>query len=85
MGAGGDDDAEILVNVVESLHNVKPLPLIRCRCCGIDNIWFSRCVKKNADGKNEYERLITFKSISDAEIEPLSEKVTRIIDNRTRK
>jgi hypothetical protein len=42
-------------------------------------IWFSRCTNKRDDGTNEYERLITFKYVSEAEVEPLSEKVNRLI------
>jgi hypothetical protein len=42
-------------------------------------IWFSRCTSKRDDGSNEYERLITFKSMPKAEIEPLPEKVNRLI------
>ncbi|PSB00403.1 single-stranded DNA-binding protein [Merismopedia glauca] len=42
-------------------------------------IWFSRCTKKKEDGTNEYERLITFKSLSQTEVEPLPQKVNRII------
>lgn len=37
-------------------------------------IWFSRCVGKDAQGANIYERLITFKEMSEAE--PLPQKVT---------
>ncbi|HLO84809.1 MAG TPA: single-stranded DNA-binding protein [Nostocaceae cyanobacterium] len=39
-------------------------------------IWFSRCVGKN-DNQNIYERLITFKPLSDKEAEPVPEKVQR--------
>ncbi|MEI2582362.1 single-stranded DNA-binding protein [Scytonema sp. PRP1] len=38
-------------------------------------IWFSRCTGKAEDGSNAYERLITFKPISTAEVEPVPEKV----------
>ena len=36
-------------------------------------IWFSRCTGRDEKGANIYERLITFKAISDAE--PLPERV----------
>jgi DdrB-like protein len=38
-------------------------------------LWFSRCTGKAEDGSNAYERLITFKTLSKTEVEPLSEKV----------
>ena len=38
-------------------------------------LWFSRCVGKNEDGSNLYERLITFKSFSKHEADPLPPKV----------
>lgn len=38
-------------------------------------IFFSRCVGKDEQGENKYERLISFKSIPQAE--PLPEKVLR--------
>ncbi|MBD2341237.1 hypothetical protein H6G64_30160 [Calothrix sp. FACHB-156] len=38
-------------------------------------VWFSRCVGKAEDGSNSYERLITFKSLSKTEVDPLPEKV----------
>lgn len=38
-----------------------------------DAIWFSRCVGKDDKGANKYERLVTFKAMSDAE--PLPERV----------
>jgi hypothetical protein len=37
-------------------------------------IWFSRCVGKEEDGANKYERLITFKPFSNIEAEPLPPK-----------
>jgi hypothetical protein len=41
-------------------------------------IWFSRCVGKGEDGANQYERLITFKSVG--EVEPISPKVNRLME-----
>ena len=38
-------------------------------------IFFSRCVGKDEQGDNKYERLISFKSIP--QVEPVSEKVLR--------
>ena len=43
-------------------------------------IWYSRCVGKDEVGENRYERLITFKPISKTEVEPLPEKVKRLVD-----
>jgi hypothetical protein len=42
-------------------------------------IFFSRCVGKDDDGNNKYERLISFKPMSKVEVEPLSDKVTRFV------
>lgn len=42
-------------------------------------IWFSRCVGKDEQGENRYERLITFKPVSKVEVEPVPEKVLRHI------
>lgn len=42
-------------------------------------IWFSRCVGKGDDGSNIYERLITFRPLSKTEVEPLPEKVRRLV------
>ncbi|MHC5829041.1 MAG: single-stranded DNA-binding protein, partial [Nostoc sp.] len=44
-------------------------------------IWFSRCTGKAEDGSNAYERLITFKPLSKTEVDPLPEKVTRLVDS----
>lgn len=38
-------------------------------------IFFSRCVGKDDQGENKYERLISFKPVS--EVEPLPDKVSR--------
>ncbi|KOP26369.1 hypothetical protein AMR41_10820 [Hapalosiphon sp. MRB220] len=43
-------------------------------------VWFSRCVGKGDDGNNLYERLITFKPLSKTEVDPLPDKVSRLID-----
>jgi hypothetical protein len=42
-------------------------------------IFFSRCVGKDDDGNNKYERLISFKAVSKVEVEPLPDKVTRFV------
>lgn len=42
-------------------------------------IWYSRCVGKDENGENKYERLITFKPFSKTEVEPIPEKVMRIV------
>lgn len=43
-------------------------------------VWFSRCTgKDDTTGENVYERLITFKPVSDKEVEPLPEKVSRYL------
>ncbi len=42
-------------------------------------IWFSRCIGKDENGENQYERLITFKPLSKKEVEPLPEKVQRLM------
>ncbi len=39
-------------------------------------IWFSRCVGRDSKGANIYERLITFKELSNAE--PLPERVISV-------
>lgn len=40
-------------------------------------IWFSRCIGKDDNGENKYERLVTFRPLSKFEVEPLPEKVAR--------
>ncbi len=42
-------------------------------------VFFSRCVGKNEDGSNRYERLITFEPIEELKVEPISKKVERIL------
>jgi hypothetical protein len=44
-------------------------------------IWFSRCTGKAEDGSNVYERLITFKPLSKTEVDPLPDKVRRLVDS----
>jgi len=44
-------------------------------------IWFSRCTGKDDSGENKYERLITFKALSRVEVEPVPEKVSRLMQN----
>lgn len=43
-------------------------------------IWFSKCVGRDEKGANIYERLITFKAMSDAE--PLPERVASRFGSR---
>lgn len=43
-------------------------------------VWFSRCTGKGDEGQNIYERLITFKPLLKVEIEPLPEKVSRLVN-----
>lgn len=42
-------------------------------------IWFSRCVGKDDSGENRYERLVTFKPLSKTEVEPVPDKVRRLV------
>lgn len=46
-----------------------------------DIIFFSRCVGKDDDGNNKYERLISFKPLSKVDVEPIPEKVNRIVNS----
>lgn len=41
-------------------------------------IWFSRCVGKDDNGENAYERLCTFKPVSNIEVEPVPAKIQRL-------
>ena len=46
-----------------------------------DAVWFSRSTgKKNEQGQLVYERLITFRPVSNFDVEPLPEKVQRFIN-----
>lgn len=40
-------------------------------------VWYSRCTGKDERGKNQYERLITFKPLAQAE--PVPERVSRLV------
>lgn len=42
-------------------------------------IWFSRCVGKDERGENQYEKLCTFKPLAKLEVEPLPDKVSRLV------
>ena len=42
-------------------------------------IYFSRCVGKDEQGNNHYERLITFEPFSELTVEPISRKAEAII------
>lgn len=46
-------------------------------------IWFSRCVGKGDDGENKYERLITFKPVSRVEVEPVPDRIQRVVYSRS--
>lgn len=41
-------------------------------------VWYSRCVGKNDAGENQYERLVTFKPLSQVAVEPLPQKVQQL-------
>lgn len=41
-------------------------------------IWFSRCVGKDDNGENKYERLCIFKPLSKVEVEPVPSKVQKL-------
>lgn len=69
--------------VVETFHNVKPLQDIRFGRCRRDKVFFSRSIGKDEQGNTQYERLCTFKSIERVEVEPIPEKVTKLINLRT--
>lgn len=45
-------------------------------------IFFSRCVGKDAEGRNQYERLITFKPFEDLKAEPISRKAELIVNKK---
>lgn len=42
-------------------------------------IYFSRCIGKDENGNNEYERLITFKPAKSYEVQPISRKAEDLI------
>lgn len=42
-----------------------------------ESVWFSRCIGKDSSGENQYERLITFKRLPQAE--PVPERVSRLV------
>lgn len=42
-------------------------------------VFFSRCTGKDEQGDNQYERLCTFKSLERVKVEPIPEKVTKLI------
>ncbi len=44
-------------------------------------IYFSRCVGKNEDGTNKYERLITFEPFQDLKVQPISRNAEIAISN----
>lgn len=44
-----------------------------------ESIWYSRCTGKDANGTLQYERLCTFKPLASVEIDPLPERVRRLV------
>lgn len=42
-------------------------------------VFFSRCIGKDEQGENKYERLCTFKSLGKVEVEPIADKATKLI------
>jgi len=42
-------------------------------------VFFSRCIGNDEQGVKKYERLCTFKSLEKVEVEPISDKATRLI------
>lgn len=42
-------------------------------------LWFSRCTGKDDQGENQYERLITFKPVSKLVVDPVPERVARLM------
>ncbi len=42
-------------------------------------VFFSRCIGKDEQGENRYERLCTFKSLDKVEVEPIADKATKLI------
>ncbi len=46
-----------------------------------DAVWFSHCVGKDERGEPIYERLITFRPLSNIEVQPLPEKFQQVVGN----
>jgi len=42
-------------------------------------VWFARCVGKDENGRNKYERLITFSSVQERKVKPISREVEAIL------
>ncbi len=42
-------------------------------------VWFARCVGKDENGRNKYERLITFSSVQERKIKPVSREVEAML------
>lgn len=42
-------------------------------------IWFSHCIGKTEDGRNEYVRLVTFRKFKDDDVQPLGRKAERYV------
>lgn len=47
-------------------------------------IWFSHCIGKTEDGRNEYIRLVTFKQFKDDDIQPLGRRAERALQSPPR-
>lgn len=43
------------------------------------SIWFARCVGKDAEGRNKYERLITFKPMQEQKVKPISREAEAML------
>ncbi|NEP08756.1 MAG: hypothetical protein F6K14_00550 [Symploca sp. SIO2C1] len=43
------------------------------------SIWFARCVGKDQDGRNKYERLITFKPMQEQKVKPISREAEAML------
>lgn len=42
-------------------------------------IWFSHCIGKTEDGRNEYVRLVTFRKFKEDDVQPLGRKAERYV------
>jgi DdrB-like protein len=43
------------------------------------SVWFARCVGKDEQGRNKYERLITFSPIQERKVKPVSREVEAML------
>jgi hypothetical protein len=42
-------------------------------------VWFARCIGKDENGRNKYERLITFSPVQERKVKPVSREVEAIL------